>query len=154
MNGKMLPVVLLGIAMTDCGGMKAPDTAAYQRLSGELSAAVENHRAASANLTAANCPAERDRYGTQARPLLERMASMTAEMDAHMRDMGHGGLADMQSTCRSMSSELESHLASACSAGTIAGEATRHATAMKSMLQHETDRASNMQYMMPRGLCH
>jgi hypothetical protein len=121
---------------------------------------VDDHTTASAALSASNCPAEKSRYEAQVRPMLDRMASMSVDTDACMNDMGHTGTADMQSTCRSMQAELDDHLAAACSTGDIAGEAARHASAMHTMLQHETDRAATMQSMMgdssmmSGGMCH
>jgi len=158
MNAKVVLTAAFGLAMVGCGGTKAPDIAAYQKLGADLSAAVESHETTCATLTTADCPGERSRYDAEVRPMLDRMLSMSGDMDACMNDMGYAASADMRGTCQSMRTELDSHLAAACTAD-IAGEASRHAAVMGGMLQHEMDRSVAMQgmmggSMMSGGMCH
>jgi hypothetical protein len=143
--------VVIGVAVVGCGGMKGPDVAAYRTLGAEVASTVESHRIASATLSGAECAAERDRYAAELRPMLQRMTSMSGDMDACMDEMGHAGSGDLQSTCASMRAELDGHLAAACATADIAGEAARHATAMAGMVAHEMDAAGTMQGMMGSG---
>lgn len=145
-----IPVAVLGLSLTlsACGRSRMPDVAAYQKLAADVSVAVEKHAGNTRTLGPQDCPAEMGRYEADVRPLLERMTDMSVEMDAHMRDMGRSGFADMQAGCRAMTAELDDHLAAACAAGDIQAETTRHASAMAGMLGHEMDDAVSMQEMM------
>ncbi|HEU4382002.1 MAG TPA: hypothetical protein VFR85_00765 [Anaeromyxobacteraceae bacterium] len=130
---------------------------AYRNLASQISGAVARHQANSAALGAAECPAERTRYGAEVRPMLERMEVMSIDMDAHLREMGCPGSAEMQATCQAMLGELDDHLAVACSANDVAAEATRHQVAMDSMLDHEMAMLGGMQggsMMGSGGGCH
>lgn len=145
-----------------CGGSsgtKVPNVAAYQSLLADTSAAVAKHEDASATLSAATCPAECSRYSAEVTPMLQDMNAMSPNMDGCMRDMGHPPEAQMQSTCQSMLSELNAHLAACCTVSDIAGEAKRHADAMSAMIQQEVAWAGDMQGMlngpmMSGGTCH
>lgn len=153
----VLPLLALG-----CGGnsgTRVPNISAYQTLLTDASAAVRVHKDASATLSSATCPAECSRYASAIRPRLETLSSMSLDMDACMRDMGHASDAQMQSTCQSMNSELTAHLAVCCTATDVAAEVDRHAAAMSGMLQQQVAWAAEMQgmlgdSMMSGGTCH
>lgn len=147
MTAKAIVTVLVAL-VAGCGGMeRSADVDAYQRVLSDALAAVETHAAAAIALAPADCGSEMARYEAEMRPMLDRMAGMSDDMDACMADMGRAS-AEMQATCEAMRAEVDAHRDAACTTGDIAGGGSRHASAMRDMIQREMDASAGMQGMM------
>lgn len=163
---KILIGVLTGSLLTACShDTPAPDVADFRQLNQQLLTEVDTHSTNAAAVTdVAKCSSERDRYEAAARPLVDRMRTISFEMDDCMMAMGRTSLADMQTTCRGMTDELTTHREGACASNDLAqdkAELERHCSAMRGLIQHDMDRSDNMMQgghmmsgMMSGGTCH
>jgi hypothetical protein len=142
-----------------CGGGStagtAPDSAAYASQAQAISSAASSYAAAATATTdVPACQSGHAAYDAQVGPMVQRMQSMSGEMDHHMSEMGRTADADMTCGADAMMAELGGHRAMACTFASMTdnhAEASRHAAAMEAWAAHQHARAEEMGGMMGTG---
>ena len=152
-------VVATAVMVTGCGDdtdrAAQPDVQAYAALSQQISSAATSYgAAANATIDVAGCQSTHTSYDAQVHPMLDRMRSMSGDMDGQMGMMGRTADADMTCGADAMAGELIHHDAVACTSTAMSAnhaEAARHAEAMATWADHQQARADQMGGMMGPG---
>jgi hypothetical protein len=144
------------VPLCACGTSQAPDLASYQELTQQLTVAVESHRVVgSAIVTLETCATEHGSYDGAARALVNRMASMSGDLDHCMMDLGDTAGAEFHTRCASMVSELDRHAAMACQSAKLSqdwAETERHCAAMEALLQQDVSGEHTLSGMMSSAM--
>ena len=150
MTTRIIAAAAVAFTTAACGGdhMGRSGPTEFAILASDISTKAQEHRVNVERAGDTGCATEMSRYVDEMGPLVDRMSSISADMDACMAAMGHAASADMQSTCAQMRDELDTHVGGGCAAADPLAETVRHADALGQMANHEMDRAASMGGMM------
>ena len=148
----------LALSIAGCagdGGDGASDVQAFRTTATEISSAASSHAAtASAMSDAASCLGDEAAYEATVRAMLERMHTMSGELDRQMSADGHMGSADMTCATAAMIAELDRHSAAACRSTDMAAnqaETARHSQVMTAWADHQRARCDELSSRMGGG---
>ncbi|MFO0596477.1 MAG: hypothetical protein U0228_14265 [Myxococcaceae bacterium] len=134
-----------------CGPSTSDDAAAIRSQSSQLQALVEAHASSPAAVSPTTCAAELQTYRNDVTRVLGTLGTRCHAVDACFMGMGHGDEADLADALRALQTELDAHVASACTAADLGAELHRHRDVMVGHCMHLGDRAHTAMGMMSPG---
>jgi hypothetical protein len=133
-------------------GVTSSQLAALDQTAADISGSAASYLTAAETMaTPADCATAVQEYSSQVQPDVDRIATMSSQMDGALSSMGQGMGADMECGATVMQQELAHHRAVACTSpdmSTNQAEAARHVEAMQEYADHMRMRADELTRMM------